>query len=55
MRYKLIIEKVWSDNILLPKASIIQSKSDNKYYPCLPTNKFNKFTYRLRPNIIKTK
>ncbi len=52
--YRFIIAKVWSNNILLPKASIIKSKLGAfLYYPSLPTNKFEKFTYRLKPMLIK--
>ncbi len=50
--YLFIIDKVWSDNRLLPKASIIKTKMVNKYYPSLPTNNFGHFTYRLRFRII---
>jgi len=50
---KIIFEKIWSDNILLPKASIIKSKLGDKYYPSLPDNSNGKFTYRLKPKLIK--
>lgn len=51
--YKIIIEKIWSNNILWPKADIIKSKLNGKYFPSLPTNKFKRFTYRLKISIVK--
>lgn len=54
--YKLIIEQVWSNNILLPKASIIKERLEDEeddYYPALRTNSFKNFTFRLRPRFVK--
>jgi hypothetical protein len=50
---KILIEKVWSNNVLLPKASIIKTKSGDKYYPSLPTNNYKNYTYRLKLTIKK--
>lgn len=50
---KLIIEKVWSNNKFLPKASIIKSKLGHKYYPSLPDNSNGNYTYRLKLKLIK--
>lgn len=50
---KIMIEKVWSNNIFLPKASIIKTKLGKKYYPALLDNSNGKFTYRLKLSIIK--
>lgn len=61
--YKLIIEKFWSNNIFLPKASIILHRYtinsstgyNNDYYYTLPTGKFNNYCFRLKLKIIKSK
>ena len=54
--YKLVFVKIWSGNIWLPKASIIVAHyGTDKLYPCLCTNRFKNFTYRLKPKIIKLK
>lgn len=55
--YKLIIEKFWSNNIFLPKASIILSSTgyNNDYYYTLPAGKFNNYCFRLKLKIIKSK
>lgn len=51
--YKFIIAKVWSNNILLPKASIVKDNlGTSLYYPSLPTNQLKKFTYRLKPMVV---
>lgn len=48
-RYKLIFEIVWSDNKwVLPMNRIRNGKSFIGY-----TNKFENFTYRLKPKFIK--
>ena len=50
--YKLVIEKVWSNNVLLPKASIIKVNLCGDYHCSLATNKFGKFTYRLKLSLV---
>ena len=57
MKLQIFIEKVWSNNLLLPKANIIKAKLAGKYYPAFPSNKFDskdgkRYTYRLKPKLI---
>ena len=54
-RFKVIIERVWSKNVFLPRASILMhmDKATKRFYHDLPTNSFNKYCYRLRLRIIK--
>lgn len=52
--YNLVIIKIWSDNILLPKASSLLSVDNNgRYTFAMPTNKHNNYCYRLKPSFIK--
>ncbi len=51
--YKFIFERVWSGNVLLPKCSMIMREMNGKWYNSGYTNKHGKFTYRLKPRLIK--
>ncbi len=52
--YSLIIEKIWSSNIFLPKATIIRYKAKTDYYyrSVVGSNSYGKYCYRLRVKIV---
>ena len=51
--FTIIIEKVWSSNRLLPKASIIKTKLGSTYHSALATNAIDSATYRLKLSLVK--
>ncbi len=57
---KIIIERIWSGNPFLPKASIVKSNIGGYYRADLPKNTFDDklrsgklYTYRLRLRLVK--
>ena len=52
--FKLIIEIIWSDNIFLPKASIIKNRLnfDGSFYSATKDDSKGNFTYRLIPKLV---
>lgn len=53
INYRIVIERVWSDNKWLPKARIVKCNLNGLYYPSLPTNAYKDFAYRLRLSVVE--